>query len=153
MLTQPARPAEGDTAGGDVDHPERDTQWDDVERHETSTQRLDRNWSSLLQDLWVVQTGVQSLTGFLLTLPFQQRFDTLDDTMRMLYLATVSCSVGIYRFARHARSYASNSLSAAPIEGFGICRTSLHGRGSAASRARPGRAPSAGTEDPPTTQC
>jgi hypothetical protein len=32
-------------------------------------------WSSLLQELRVVQTGVQLLTGFLLTLPFQQRFD------------------------------------------------------------------------------
>lgn len=33
----------------------------------------------------------QLLTGFLLTLPFQQRFDRLDDTMRAV--ATVSCSV------------------------------------------------------------
>jgi Family of unknown function (DUF6328) len=77
----------------DFDRPERDGQGD-PERHETSAQRLDRNWSSLLQELRVVQTGVQLLTGFLLTLPFQQRFDTLDDTMKMLYLATVACSVG-----------------------------------------------------------
>ena len=34
-------------------------------------QRLDRNWADLLQELRVVQTGVQLLTGFLLTLPFQ----------------------------------------------------------------------------------
>ena len=60
-------------AAMDVDHPERDQQWDRRERGETEVQRLDRNWNSLLQELRVVQTGVQLLTGFLLTLPFQQR--------------------------------------------------------------------------------
>lgn len=40
-----------------------------------------------------MQTGVQLLTGLLLTLPFQQRFDMLDHSMRMVYLATVSCSI------------------------------------------------------------
>ena len=34
------------------------------------------------------------LTGFLLTLPFQPRFDGLSATMRIVYLATVGCSVG-----------------------------------------------------------
>jgi Family of unknown function (DUF6328) len=56
--------------------------------------RLDRNWTSLFQELRVVQTGVQLLTGFLLTLPFQQRFDVLDEPMRIAYLVTVGCSVG-----------------------------------------------------------
>jgi hypothetical protein len=80
---------------GDVDHPEDDQQWDQRERGgETEIQRLDRNWNSLLQDLRVVQTGVQLLTGFLLTLPFQQRFDVLGEHMRMVYLATVGFSVG-----------------------------------------------------------
>ncbi|MBV8181118.1 MAG: hypothetical protein JO045_20430, partial [Mycobacterium sp.] len=77
-----------------VDHPERDQPWDTAERSETEVQRLDRNWLSLLQELRVVQTGVQLLTGFLLTLPFQQRFDELNLTMRVVYLATVGCSVG-----------------------------------------------------------
>ena len=77
----------------DVDHPERDQRWDHAARAETETERLDRNWSSLLQELRVAQTGVQLLTGFLLTLPFQPRFDRLDDTMRAVYVATVSCSV------------------------------------------------------------
>ena len=36
---------------------------------------------------------MQLLTGFLLTLPFQQRFDVLSGPMRMVYLATVGCSV------------------------------------------------------------
>jgi hypothetical protein len=76
-----------------VDHPERDQTWDAEARSETETQRLDRNWLSLLQELRVVQTGVQLLTGFLLTLPFQPRFDVLSTTMRVVYLATVGCSV------------------------------------------------------------
>ena len=33
-------------------------------RRETEMERLDRNWNSLLQELRVVQTGVQVLTGF-----------------------------------------------------------------------------------------
>lgn len=82
-----------DHAMDTVDHPERDQTWDTTERSETEVQRLDRNWLSLLQELRVVQTGVQLLTGFLLTLPFQQRFDTLHPTMRVVYLATVGCSI------------------------------------------------------------
>jgi hypothetical protein len=82
------------TAMDSVDHPERDQAWDTSARSETEIQRLDRNWLSLLQELRVVQTGVQLLTGFLLTLPFQQRFDTLNTTMRVVYLTTVGCSVG-----------------------------------------------------------
>ena len=77
----------------DVDHPKDDQRWDREERGETEVERLDRNWNSLLQELRVVQTGVQLLTGFLLTLPFQQRFDILGEPMRMVYLATVGCSV------------------------------------------------------------
>jgi hypothetical protein len=77
-----------------VDHPERDQRWDSNARDETEQERLDRNWTSLLQELRVVQTGVQLLTGFLLTLPFQQRFDVLGNYMRVVYLATVGCSIG-----------------------------------------------------------
>ena len=77
-----------------VNHPEVDSRWDQYVRSESAAERLDRNWSNLLQELRVVQTGVQLLTGFLLTLPFQQRFDILDRTMRMVYLATVTSAVG-----------------------------------------------------------
>jgi hypothetical protein len=76
----------------DVEHPEAH-KWD-RDRDETEAQRLDRNWSSLLQELRVAQTGVQLLTGFLLTLPFQQRFAQLDGVMRTVYLVTVACSIG-----------------------------------------------------------
>ena len=51
-------------------------------RNETDAERDDRNWNELLQELRVTQTGVQLLTGLLLTLPFQQRFSLLDDSRR-----------------------------------------------------------------------
>ena len=77
----------------DADYPERDSDWDERARHETPVERLDRNWNDLLQELRVVQTGVQLLTGFLLTLPFQARFAQLSTFQRDVYLATVACSV------------------------------------------------------------
>ncbi|MGQ0482039.1 MAG: DUF6328 family protein [Pseudonocardia sp.] len=61
---------------------------------ETAVERLDRNWIELLQELRVVQTGVQLLTGLLLTLPFQPRFDTVSQDVRVVYLITVALSVG-----------------------------------------------------------
>jgi MFS family permease len=42
--------------------------------HETEKQRWDRNFSDLLQELRVAQTGVQILFAFLLTLPFSSGF-------------------------------------------------------------------------------
>jgi predicted PurR-regulated permease PerM len=59
-------------------------------RNETREEQLDRNWMELLQELRVLQTGVQILAGFLLTLPFQSRFETLDDFQRTLYLVNVA---------------------------------------------------------------
>jgi hypothetical protein len=62
-------------------------------RKETPNERADRNWNELLQELRVMQTGVQILTGFLLTLPFQPAFADLDDYQRTVYLALVVTSV------------------------------------------------------------
>lgn len=58
-------------------------------RDETFDEKMDRNWAELLQELRVLQTGVQILAGFLLTLPFQSRFETLDGFQLTLYLANV----------------------------------------------------------------
>lgn len=55
--------------------------------------RLDRNWSELLQELRVTQTGVQLLSGFLLTVPFSDRFADLDNVQRATFLAVFSGSV------------------------------------------------------------
>lgn len=67
--------------------------WNERARGETEVERLDRNWGSLLQELRVVQTGVQLLTGFLLTLPFQSRFTELSNYGKGVYLATVLFSI------------------------------------------------------------
>jgi hypothetical protein len=56
---------------------------------ETETDRLERNWSELLQELRVTQTGTQILTGFLLTLAFQPRFADLDQFQIDIYLVLV----------------------------------------------------------------
>lgn len=58
-------------------------------RDETFDEKMDRNWAELLQELRVLQTGVQILAGFLLTLPFQSRFETLDGFQLTLYLTNV----------------------------------------------------------------
>ena len=46
---------------------------------ESEEERINRNWDELLQELRVTQVGVQILTAFLLTVPFQQRFVELTD--------------------------------------------------------------------------
>lgn len=55
--------------------------------------QVERNWNELLQELRVTQTGVQILTGFLLTLPFTERFSELQYEQRLIYLATIVGSV------------------------------------------------------------
>ncbi len=55
-------------------------------RRETEQERLDRKWEDQLQELRVMQTGVQLLAGFLLTLPFQSEFSELDAFQRGLFL-------------------------------------------------------------------
>ena len=62
-------------------------------RDETHNERADRNWNELLQELRVTQTGTQILTGFLLTIPFQQRFADLDAYQTDLYLVLVVLAV------------------------------------------------------------
>jgi hypothetical protein len=66
---------------------------DEPDRHETATERLDRNWHDLLQELRVAQTGVQLLTGLLLTVPFQSRFADLVTHQRVVYLVATALSV------------------------------------------------------------
>ena len=61
---------------------------------ETAKERATRKWNEMLQELRVAQTGVQVLTGFLLTLPFTQRFTKLSGTDETAYLVTISCAIG-----------------------------------------------------------
>lgn len=67
---------------------------DDVRdgRPESASQRADRNWADILQELRVLQTGTQILTGFLLALAFQPAFVELDGPQRTGYLVLVGLS-------------------------------------------------------------
>lgn len=56
---------------------------------ETEEERADRNFQDILQELRVGQTGVQILFGFLLTMPLQQRFASVDRLQKWLFVADV----------------------------------------------------------------
>jgi len=58
-------------------------------RDESEAERDDRNLAELLQELRVTGLGVQVLFGFLLSLPFTNRFTKLSQGQRDLYLATL----------------------------------------------------------------
>ena len=58
-------------------------------RPETDLQRWDRNFTELLQELRVAQTGVQILFGFLLTVPFSNRFSHATTLQVAVYTVTV----------------------------------------------------------------
>jgi hypothetical protein len=65
-------------------------------RNESEATRLDRNYGELLQELRVAETGVQILFAFMLSIAFQQRFQTLDDFQRTVYVITLLfCTLAI----------------------------------------------------------
>ncbi|HEX8767681.1 MAG TPA: DUF6328 family protein [Jatrophihabitans sp.] len=65
-------------------------------RNESEADRLDRNYGELLQELRVAETGVQILFAFMLSIAFQQRFQTLDDLQRTIYVITLLfCTLSI----------------------------------------------------------
>ena len=67
----------------------RDEVSDEARPGETESERADRNFGDILQELRVTQTGVQILFGFLLTMPLQARFERLDDVERTLLVIAV----------------------------------------------------------------
>ena len=82
-------------------------------RNETVNERSDRNWTDILQELRVTQTGTQIISGFLLAVAFQQRFAQLHRYEVVIYavlvcLAALSTMGGLAvvslhraRFRRH----------------------------------------------------
>lgn len=60
-----------------------------VDRDESAAERYDRNWAEVLQELRVLQTGTQILTGFLLAIAFQEGFRDLDEGEKVFYLGLV----------------------------------------------------------------
>ena len=74
---------------------ERDTEPRDDRvdgRDESPEERADRNWSEVLQEVRVLQTGTQILTGFLLALAFQPAFADLTGSQQAFYLGLVVLS-------------------------------------------------------------
>lgn len=104
--------ARSDTSAAEVHHG-ADAKRDG--RDETRDERADRNWDELMQELRVMQTGTQVLSGFLLAVAFQPRFTELDDLQRTLYIVLVGLAalatvlalapVGMHRslFGRHRK--------------------------------------------------
>ena len=62
---------------------------DEARSDEDEGERLDRELIELLNELRVVMPGVQVLFGFLLTVPFQQRFAMVDGFERIVYFVTL----------------------------------------------------------------
>jgi len=76
-------------APGAPDSPEAASPSPGNDRDESKAERDDRNLAELLQDLRVAGLGVQVLFGFLLSIPFTNRFTTLSHAQRQLYIATL----------------------------------------------------------------
>ncbi|MFJ4876495.1 DUF6328 family protein [Streptomyces sp. NPDC088745] len=58
-------------------------------RSESEDERADRQWSELVQEIRVAQTGVQILFGFLLTVVFTPIFQDISETDKNIYILTV----------------------------------------------------------------
>jgi membrane-bound acyltransferase YfiQ involved in biofilm formation len=60
-----------------------------ADRPEEEQKRLNRQFEELLQELRVAMPGVQVLFGFLLTVPFQQRFQDVTSFQRTIYFGSL----------------------------------------------------------------
>ncbi len=65
---------------------------DPVQETDNSSEELHRKWNELLQEMRVMQTGAQILAAFLVVLPFQSRFDTLEMPDERFYLVLLVAS-------------------------------------------------------------
>lgn len=104
-----------------------------------SRKTLARNWDELLQEIRVTQTGVQILTGFLLTVPFSSRFAELTTFQRWVYLLVlfgavlttglVVAPVAFHRmlFRRRRRMLLVESANGFAIAGLGTLALTVSG--------------------------
>ena len=60
---------------------------------ETEAERDDRNLAELLQELRVAGLGIQVIFGFLLSIPFTNKFSALGPGQRTLYIVTLLLAV------------------------------------------------------------
>ena len=115
----------GSTTGGAPDGA-------DDGRNESETQRLDRNWDELLQELRVLQTGTQILTGFLLTVAFQSRFEDLnrfqvDVYLVLVVLASLTTALGLAPVSLHRWLFRRHAKAAIVRIGHGFLQATLVG--------------------------
>jgi hypothetical protein len=59
------------------------------ERTKEEQDRLNRQFMELLQEMRVAMPGVQVLFGFLLAVPFQQGFQSITSSQRIIYFSTL----------------------------------------------------------------
>jgi hypothetical protein len=102
------------------------------DRRETTSERLDRNWDSLLQELRVTQTGTQILGGFLLAVAFQPRFTELDDYQVTVYLvlvcvAAITTAVGLGPVSLHRMLFRRHAMERIVNVGSVLVRITLVG--------------------------
>jgi len=81
-----------------------------VDSTETEQDRINRNWSEILQELRVIQAGSQIITGFLLAAAFQPRFEDLDPVALIIYVsllavATATTIIGLTPVLLHRRLF------------------------------------------------
>ncbi|MFD3446262.1 DUF6328 family protein [Microbacteriaceae bacterium 4G12] len=101
-------------------------------RSESEAERLDRNWNELLQELRVLQTGTQILTGFLLTVAFQSRFEDLDEFQVDVYLvlvvlASLTTALGLAPVSLHRWLFRKRAKDAIVRIGHGFLQAALVG--------------------------
>jgi hypothetical protein len=65
-----------------------------ADRHETRSERADRNFAEVVQELRVAQTGVQILFAFLLSLAFLSKFPADDATYAAVLTAALLTAAG-----------------------------------------------------------
>ena len=68
------------------------------DRSKDEQERLNRQMMELLNELRVAMPGVQILFGFLLTVPFQQRFSQVNDFQQTVYLGTLVAAASATAF-------------------------------------------------------
>jgi hypothetical protein len=71
------------------------------DRSEDQQERLNRQMMELLNELRVAMPGVQVLFGFLLTVPFQQRFQRVTEFQETVYFVTLIAAATATAFLIH----------------------------------------------------
>jgi cation transport ATPase len=65
----------------------------DEGRRRRSKEELDQEWSELVEEHRLAMPGVQVLFGFLLVLPFQNRFRDLSTDQEYVYFSALLCAL------------------------------------------------------------